>query len=165
LTETEVAQRETLVFTLGAEEYGVDILKVQEIRGYDASAVTSIVTEPACIKGVINLRGNIVPVVDLREKFGIGRVEYGATTVTIILNVSGRTVGVVVDGVSDVVVFKSEQIRPAPELGSGVGVEFVDGLGVLDGRMIILLAIERLILANDIETMSGLDQGTNREQA
>lgn len=151
MIETENTQRETLVFRLGAQEYGVDILKVQEIRGYDASSVTSIVTEPHYIKGVINLRGNIVPVIDLRGKFGLGDAQYGGTTVTIILNVSGRTVGIVVDGVSDVVVFKRDQIRPAPALGAAIRAEYVDGLGLLDTRMIILLGIERLLMSGDFE--------------
>src|SRR5512134_233638 len=105
--------RELLTFTLGNEEYGIDILKVQEIRGYDA--VTTIANSPDFIKGVINLRGIIVPIVDMRIKFNLGSVSYDETTVVIILNIANRVVGMVVDGVSDVITLKPEEIKPAPE--------------------------------------------------
>src|SRR5512134_3750910 len=98
--------RELLTFTLGSEEYGIDILKVQEIRGYDA--VTTIANAPEFIKGVINLRGIIVPIVDMRIKFNLGKVEYNQFTVVIILNIAKRVVGIVVDGVSDVIALTAE---------------------------------------------------------
>ena len=142
------AASEFLTFTLGAEEYGVDILKVQEIRGYDT--VTRIPDAPDFIKGVINLRGTIVPVVDMRLKFKLGKAEYNALTVMIILNVANRVVGMVVDGVSDVVALTGEQIRPAPEFGAAVGTQFLTGIGTLDKRMLILVDIERLMTSADM---------------
>ncbi|MGQ0587632.1 MAG: chemotaxis protein CheW [Gammaproteobacteria bacterium] len=140
--------REFLTFTLGTEEYGVDILKVQEIRGY--GTVTRIPDAPEFIKGVINLRGTIVPVVDMRIKFKLGKVDYTALTVMIILNVANRVVGMVVDGVSDVVALGPAQIRPAPELGATVGAQFLTGIGTLDNRMLILVDIERLMSSADM---------------
>ncbi len=140
---------ECLTFTLGNEEYGIDILKVQEIRGYDA--VTRIANTPEFIKGVINLRGVIVPIVDLRIKFNLGRADYDAFTVVIILNVAKRVVGIVVDGVSDVITLSPEQIRPAPELGSSLDTRFIRGLGTVDDRMIILVDIEALMLSPALE--------------
>lgn len=140
---------ECLTFTLGREEYGIDILKVQEIRGYDA--VTRIANTPEFIKGVINLRGVIVPIVDLRIKFNVGRAEYDAFTVVIILNVGRRVVGIVVDGVSDVITLAPEQIRPAPDLGTAVDTRYILGLGTVDERMIILLDIEGLMLSPALE--------------
>ena len=134
---------EFLTFTLGDEEYGVEILKVQEIRGYDT--VTSIAHAPEFIKGVINLRGLIVPIVDMRIKFALGRVEYNEFTVVIILNVANRVVGIVVDSVSDVITLSPDQIRPAPQLGAAVDTAYILGLGSLDERMIILVDIERLM--------------------
>ena len=135
--------REYLTFTLGSEEYGMDILKVQEIRGYDA--VTRIANTPDFIKGVINLRGVIVPIVDMRIKFNVGTAEYGQFTVVIIINVLGRVVGMVVDGVSDVVALAPEQIRPAPELSSSLDTRYLAGLATVDERMLILVDIETLM--------------------
>jgi purine-binding chemotaxis protein CheW len=142
-TATPDAVNEFLTFTLGAEEYGVDILRVQEIRGY--GTVTRIPDAPEFIKGVINLRGTIVPVVDMRIKFKLGKVEYNTLTVMIILNVANRVVGMVVDGVSDVVALSAAQIRPTPELGAVVGAQFLTGIGTLDNRMLILVDIEKLM--------------------
>lgn len=139
---------EFLTFRLGSEEYGIDILKVQEIRGYDA--VTTIANAPDFIKGVINLRGTIVPIVDLRIKFNLGKVEYDQFTVVIILNLSSRIVGVVVDSVSDVLTLQAEQIRPAPEFGSAVDTRYVMGIGALDERMLILVDIERLMTGEEM---------------
>jgi purine-binding chemotaxis protein CheW len=151
-----VLPSEYLTFTLGAEEYGVDILKVQEIRGYDT--VTRIPDAPDFIKGVINLRGTIVPVVDMRLKFKLGRVEYNEFTVMIILNVAQRIVGMVVDGVSDVMQLAPDQIRPAPEFGSAVNSRFITGLGTFDNRMLILVDIERLMSAADMALMDSQAQ-------
>ncbi len=147
---------EFLTFTLGAEEYGVDILKVQEIRGYDT--VTRIPEAPDFIKGVINLRGTIVPVVDMRLKFKLGKAEYNEFTVMIILNVARRVVGMVVDGVSDVMQLTPEQIRPAPEFGSAVNSRFITGLGAFDERMLILVDIEKLMSAADMALMDSHSQ-------
>jgi purine-binding chemotaxis protein CheW len=143
-----VGAREFLTFRLGAEEYGIDILKVQEIRGYDT--VTQIANAPDFIKGVTNLRGTIVPIVDLRIKFGLGHVEYDQFTVVIILNVSDRVVGIVVDSVSDVLALSSDRIRPAPEFGAAVDTRYVTGIGALDSRMLILVDIERLMTGADM---------------
>lgn len=137
------ANDEFLTFALGDEEYGVDILKVQEIRGYDA--VTRLPDAPDYIKGVINLRGTIVPVIDMRLKFRLARAEYNALTVMIVLNVVDRVIGMVVDSVSDVVRLGGEQIRTVPELGATIDRQFLTGIGTLDERMLILLDIERLM--------------------
>ena len=141
--------RELLTFTLGNEEYGIDILKVQEIRGYEA--VTTIANAPEFIKGVINLRGVIVPIVDMRIKFKLGSVTYDETTVVIILNIANRVVGMVVDGVSDVTTLKPDEIKPAPEFGAGLDVQYLLGLGTVDDRMIILVDIEKLMSSRDME--------------
>ena len=134
---------EYLTFTLGDEEYGVEILKVQEIRGYDA--VTHIANAPAFIKGVANLRGTIVPIVDMRIKFDLGEPEYNEFTVVIILNVAGRVVGMVVDSVSDVIQLVPEEIRPAPDFSSAFDTKYIIGLGTIEERMLILVDIERLM--------------------
>jgi purine-binding chemotaxis protein CheW len=143
------ASRELLTFTLGREEYGIDILKVQEIRSYDA--VTTIANAPEFIKGVINLRGIIVPIVDMRIKFKLGEVSYDETTVVIILNFANRVVGMVVDGVSDVTMLKPEEIKPAPEFGAGLDTKYLRGLGTVGERMIILVDIEKLITNREME--------------
>ena len=147
----EAMVQEYLTFTLGEEEYGVDILKVQEIRGYDT--ITRIPDAPAFIKGVINLRGTIVPVVDMRIKFKLGKVVYDEFTVMIILNLGRRVVGMVVDGVSDVMQLNPDQIRPAPEFGGGINTKYITGLGALEQRMLILVDIEKLMGASDMALM------------
>ncbi|MBV6448492.1 MAG: Chemotaxis protein CheW [Nitrosomonas sp.] len=139
---------EFLTFRLGSEEYGIEILKVQEIRGYDA--ITQIANAPDFIKGVVNLRGIIVPIIDMRIKFRLGSATYDQFTVVIILNVAGRVMGIVVDGVSDVINLQAEQIRPAPELGSVIDTEYITGLGTVDERMLILIDIEKLMSCSDL---------------
>jgi purine-binding chemotaxis protein CheW len=141
--------RELLTFTLGSEEYGIDILKVQEIRGYDA--VTTIANSPEFIKGVINLRGIIVPIVDMRIKFHLGKVDYNQFTVVIILNLANRVMGIVVDGVSDVITLTPEQLKPAPEFGTSLDTQYITGLGTVDERMIIVMDIEKLMSSSDME--------------
>lgn len=148
---TSTIGSEFLTFTLGSEEYGIDILKVQEIRGYDA--VTTIANTPDFIKGVINLRGTIVPIVDLRIKFHLGTVEYNQLTVVIILNLGHRIVGIVVDSVSDVLALTPEQIRPAPELSAGLDTRYLTGLGTVGERMLILVDIEKLMSSSEMELM------------
>lgn len=145
---------ETLVFALGQEEYGIDILKVQEIRGYDA--VTTIANSPPFLKGVINLRGTIVPIVDMRIKFNLGNVEYNQFTVVIILNIAKRVVGMVVDAVSDVITLLPEQIKPAPEFGSALKTEYINGLGTIDSRMIIMVDIEKLMTSQEMELVDAV---------
>jgi len=143
---------EYLTFRLGPEEYGIDILRVQEIRSYEQP--TRIANAPAFIKGVVNLRGVIVPIIDLRLKLGCDRVEYNGFTVVIVLNVRGRVVGVVVDSVSDVLELGKGQIKPAPELNSGVEPGFITGIGtVANGeteRMLILLDIVALMASAEM---------------
>lgn len=139
---------EFLTFTLGAEEYGIDILKVQEIRGYDA--VTKIANSPPFIKGVINLRGVIVPIVDLRIKFKLGEPTYDQFTVVIILNIGKRVMGIVVDGVSDVIQLSSDNLHPAPEFGSILDTRYIVGLGTIEERMIIVVDIEKLMTSSEM---------------
>ena len=144
----ETGGEEYLAFTLGREEYGIDILKVQEIRGYET--VTRIANAPDFIKGVINLRGIIVPIVDLRIKFQLDRVEYNQYTVVIILNLKDRVVGIVVDGVSDVLTLQSQQIKPAPEFSGALDTEYIRGLGSIDERMLILVDIDKLMSSSEM---------------
>ncbi len=139
---------EFLAYRLGAEEYGIDIQKVQELRGYDA--VTAIANAPAFIKGVVNLRGIIVPIIDMRIKFNLGDPVYDQFTVVIILNISGRVVGMVVDSVSDVITLTPEQIKPAPAMGTAVDTDYLMGLGTVEDRMLILLDIDRLMSSAEI---------------
>ncbi|MBU9810442.1 chemotaxis protein CheW [Rahnella sp. C60] len=144
----ETVGQEFLIFTLGDEEYGIDILKVQEIRGYDQ--VTRIANTPAFIKGVTNLRGVIVPILDLRVKFAQEDVIYNENTVVIVLNFENRVVGIVVDGVSDVLSLSQEQIRPAPEFAVTMSTEYLTGLGSLGDRMLILVDIEKLLSSEEM---------------
>jgi purine-binding chemotaxis protein CheW len=153
----ETTMNEYLTFVLGTEEYGVEILKVQEIRGYDA--VTQIANTPTFIKGVVNLRGNIVPIIDLRLKFNLGDVTYNEFTVVIILNLSNRVVGIVVDGVSDVIALNPEQIRPVPELVSTIDTKYLLGLGTVDERMLILVDIERLMSSQEMALVEAVSEG------
>ena len=147
-----VEPQEFLTFTLGKEEYGIEILKVQEIRSYEQ--VTTIANAPEFIKGVVNLRGTIVPIVDMRIKFNLGQVDYTDFTVVIILNVAGRVVGMVVDSVSDVISLGAGQIRAAPDFSSSFDIRYITGLGTVDERMLILVDIERLMTGSDMALMS-----------
>ena len=140
--------QEYLTFTLGPEEYAIDILKVQEIRGYDA--VTTIANVPSFIKGVINLRGTIVPIVDLRIKFNVGVAEYTPFTVVIILHLANRIVGIVVDSVSDVTMLNSDQISATPEFAATVDTKYITGLGTLNERMLIVIDIEKLMFSSEM---------------
>lgn len=146
--ENDTVSREFLTFLLGGEEYAIDILRVQEIRGYDV--VTPIAHAPEFIKGVINLRGSIVPIIDLRIKFGIGKVEYTPFTVVIVLDLGTRTVGVVVDAVSDVIAVHETEMRPPPEFSRAVDLRYITGLVMLDERMLIVVDIEGLMLSSDM---------------
>ncbi|MCM2320950.1 MAG: chemotaxis protein CheW [Pseudomonas sp.] len=137
-----------MVFSLGDEEYAIDILKAQEIRGYEN--VTRIASAPPFIKGVTNLRGVIVPIVDLRIKFNLDRVEYDGQTVVIVVNVAGRVVGVVVDGVSDVLSLTPEQIKPAPEFGLSLSSDYLSGLASLEDRMLVLVDIDRMLTSEEM---------------
>ena len=150
---------EFLTFRLGEEEYGIDILRVQEIRSYEQP--TRIANAPAFIKGVVNLRGVIVPIVDLRMKLGCAAAEYNTFTVVIVLNVKGRVVGAVVDSVSDVLELSSDTIKPAPELSSQIDAHYITGIGAVKSgsgddaseRMLILMDIEALMSSADMGLM------------
>ncbi|WP_066742647.1 chemotaxis protein CheW [Cupriavidus sp. D384] len=146
------AGEEFLAFRLGREEYGIDILKVQEIRGYEQ--VTQIANAPDYLKGVVNLRGTIVPIIDLRIKFNQAEISYDQYTVVIIVDIHERTTGIVVDGVSDVLTLTPSQIKPAPALSGGMATDYIRGLGSLEGRMLILTDIEKLM---DVDDLAALD--------
>lgn len=151
---TAAHAREFLTFRLGVEEYALDILKVQEIRNYEAA--TAIANAPKHVRGVVNLRGVIVPIVDLRMLLGLPQAEYTAFTVVIVLNLGKRTVGVVVDAVSDVTQLGSEQIRPAPDFAGAVDTRYVMGLGTIDNRMLILADIEKLLSGEQAELLPSI---------
>jgi purine-binding chemotaxis protein CheW len=142
-------KKEFLSFKLGQEEYCLDILSVQEIRGYDT--VTSIANTPDFIKGVINLRGNIVPIVDMRIKFRLSEARYDATTIVIILNLNKKMIGIVVDSVSDVIALPLEAIREAPRFGSAINTEFISGMATVDGNMLIVVDIQKLMSSEDLQ--------------
>jgi purine-binding chemotaxis protein CheW len=139
---------EVVTFTLGKEEYGIDIQRVQELRGYDA--VTRIANAPDYIKGVVNLRGIIVPVIDMRIRFNLGDPTYDQFTVVIVLNIRGRVMGMVVDSVSDVITLNADQIKPPPEMGAALDTDYLIGLGTLDERMLILVDIDKLMSSDDM---------------
>jgi purine-binding chemotaxis protein CheW len=145
-------EREFLTFRLGEEEYAVDILKVQEIRGY--GGVTRIARAPSFIKGVINLRGTIIPIVDLRDRFGVGELTYDEFTIVIILNLEDRVVGIVVDSVSDVSRLTAQDIRPAPSFSAAVDTRYIEGLAETDDGMLIVLEIDGLMNDPGMELQS-----------
>lgn len=144
--EATVRTQEYLTFRLGAEEYGIDILKVQEIRSYEAP--TRIAHAPHFVKGVVNLRGVIVPIMDMRLKLGTD-AQYNDFTVTIVLNVGNRVLGMVVDSVSDVLELHDEQIKPAPDMGAAIDSRHVTGLGKVGDRILILLDIQGMVANPD----------------
>ncbi|MEO8298756.1 MAG: chemotaxis protein CheW [Burkholderiales bacterium] len=139
---------EFLTFRLGTEEYGIDILKVQEIRSYEQP--TRIANSASFFKGVVNLRGVIVPIVDLRAKFGCETVEYNDFTVVIVLSIRGRVVGAVVDSVSDVLELPKEAVRPAPEIDAAVDTSYITGIANVSDRMLILMDIESLMASPEM---------------
>jgi purine-binding chemotaxis protein CheW len=139
---------EVLAFRLGSEEYGIDILKVQEIRGYNT--VTKIANAPDFLKGVVNLRGLIVPIVDMRIKFNLGTPTYDQFTVVVILNIGHRVIGMVVDSVSDVITLAPEQVKPAPEMSATLNTDYLRGLGIIDERMVILVDIDQLMSSGEM---------------
>ncbi len=138
-----------LTFQLGEELYGVDILRVQEIKGY--TAVTKIPNTPAHIKGVLNLRGTIVPIVELRTKFGMNTIDYTMFTVIVVVVVREKIMGLVVDAVSDVLNIDKKEIQPAPQFGAKVDVSFLNGIGKSGDKLIALLDMDRLLSDDDLE--------------
>ncbi len=151
------ATREVLVFVLGQEEYGVDILKVQEIRGYDK--VRPIPSAPDYLKGVMNLRGAIVPIVDLRLKFGLAEARYDEFTVVVILRIGTRVIGIVVDGVSDVMALGAADVKEAPQLGGVIDASFIAGLATREERMVLLLDIEKLLSSRELNLLERAVEG------
>ncbi len=142
-----------LSFRLDREEYGIDILRVQEIRSYETP--TRIANAPHFIKGVVNLRGVIVPIVDLRLKLACETADYTDSTVVIVLNVRDRVIGAVVDSVSDVVVLDADSIKPAPEINALVDANYTIGIGCIKTG-----DVERMLILTDIDAlMSGADLG------
>jgi purine-binding chemotaxis protein CheW len=149
------AGTEVLVFTLGNQEYGLDILKVQEICSHEP--VTRMLGAPDYIKGVVNLRGAIVPIMDMRLRMNLEHATYDKQTVVIVLNLGKRVMGMVVDGVSDVMTLGADQIRPAPKFGDSTGsTEYMTGLASVDNRMLILVDIEKLMAADDLALVERL---------
>lgn len=146
--QSDADSREFLSFVLGAEHYALDIMSVKEIRGYEK--VTQIANAPSFIKGVINLRGDIVPIVDLRIKFNVGEATYNEFTIVIMLNVADRIVGIVVDAVSDVIRLADDAIRPPPEFGVAFDSRYLLGLVAIEDHMVILVNIERLISSDEL---------------
>lgn len=144
--EIEDSAEQFLTFILGDEEYGVEILRVQEIKGWDR--VTNIPNSPHYLCGVLNLRGTIVPVVDLRLRFDMAECEYTPTTVIVVLNIEDetqRTVGIVVDAMSDTYNVMSSDIKPSPNFGSAIKTDYITGLVTIDDNMVMLLDIDRLL--------------------
>jgi purine-binding chemotaxis protein CheW len=148
------ATSQFLTFLLAAEQYGVEILKVQEIRGY--SAVTPIPNTPSYIKGVINLRGTVVPVVDLRAKFAMETVDYNKFTVIIVVTLGAKIIGLVVDAVSDVLDVPAAEMRMAPDLGTRVDTRFIRGMATIGDRMTVLLDIDRLLSEDEVVALGSL---------
>jgi purine-binding chemotaxis protein CheW len=151
----ENGQDQYLTFMLAGEEYGVDILRVQEIKGWDNA--TRIPNTPPYVQGVINLRGTIVPIIDLRMRFCLEKLEYGPTTVVVVLKVESeskdRTMGIVVDGVSDVYSVEPTAIKPTPDFGDEVSAEFVKGLATIDEKMVIILDIDKLLNSRELSAL------------
>lgn len=157
--ETEGSQY--LTFILAGEHYGVDILRVQEIKGW--APVTRIPNTPEHLRGVLNLRGTIVPIIDLRMRFDLEKAEYTALTVIIVLSIhtenGERIIGVVVDAVSDVLNVKPEDIKPTPDFGSGVDTDFLNGLATAGDEMVMLLDVDKMLSADEISRLNTLDDG------
>ena len=147
-TNQTTQDNEVLSFRLAKEEYAISILKVQEIRGYEEP--TMLPSAPACIKGIMNLRGSIVPIVDMRVLFNLGEPTYDQFTVVIVLNIKNHVIGMVVDSVSDVVTLTEEQVRPAPEMGTTADGDYITGLGTIGERMLILLDIDKLMSSEQL---------------
>lgn len=139
-----------LTFKLHQEEYGVEILKVQEIKGF--TQVTPVPNTPAYVRGVINLRGTVVPVLDLRARFRMESADYNQFTVIIVVNLHDRIVGLVVDAVSDVLNFRHDDVEPTPDFGVGVDTSFITGLAKVEERLVLLLNLECLVTDAEVAT-------------
>lgn len=149
------AVNQFLTFSLGNEEYGIDILKVQEIKGY--SAVTHIPNAPVHVKGIMNLRGTVVPVVDLRAKFAMHAVEYSKFTVIIVVMVAEKIAGLIVDAVRDVLNISTADVRPAPDLGARCDTQFISGVVSLGDQLAVLLDIDKLLMEEEVSVLAGAE--------
>ena len=147
-------ERQYLTFELGDEFYGVNILKVQEIKGY--TDVTRIPNTPDYMKGVLNLRGTIVPIINLRMKFGLDQIDFTAFTVIVVVVVNERVMGMIVDSVSDVLTLGADDMKPAPALGTSVDTSFIDGIATTDDRLVTLLDIDRVLTEKELEQVESL---------
>lgn len=158
VTESERDSNQFLTFLLAGEEYGIDILRVQEIKGWEEA--TEIPNTPDYIQGVINIRGTIVPIIDLRRRFNLELLEYGATTVVIVLRVESanrsRIMGIVVDAVSDVYNVPTDEMKPPPDFGTAISIEFVRGLATVDDKMVIMLDIDKLLNSDELRVIDGV---------
>jgi purine-binding chemotaxis protein CheW len=154
--QEQAVNNQFLTFLLGAEQYGVEILKVQEIRGY--SAVTPIPNTPPYIQGVMNLRGTVVPVIDLRTKFGMPPGEYNKFTVIVVVTIAAKVIGVVVDAVSDVLDIPAAEIRTVPEMGGQVNTKFISGMATVGDKLTVLLDMERLLSEGEAAVLESLGQ-------
>jgi purine-binding chemotaxis protein CheW len=157
-----VAARQFLTFSLGQEEYGIELLKVQEIKGY--SAITSIPNTPTHIKGVMNLRGAVIPIVDLRLRFGMEAIEYTQFNVIIVINVGTKVMGLMVDAVSDVLNVAPEDIRPAPDFGTHADTRFISGMASAGDKVAVLLDLEMLLSEADLSVASDAADETNEAE-
>lgn len=159
---TDAGENQFLTFVLEQEEYAVDILRVQEIRGWES--VTRIPNTPDYIRGVLNLRGSIVPIVDLRMRFNMKSIEYGVTTVIVVLKVlkedgsGSRTMGIVVDGVSEVYSVPESEIRDAPDFGTKVRTEFINGLATIDDKMVIIIDIDKMLNSDELAVVDSVSE-------
>lgn len=149
-----------LTFIMADEEYGVDILAVKEIRNWDSA--TPIPKSPDHVRGVINLRGTIIPIIDLRQCFGMEAIEYSPLTVVLVLQIESdkghRELGIVVDAVSDVYSLDPSEIKPTPEMGDKVDTNFIKGLASIDEKMVILLNIDRLLTQDDLNDIADVQR-------
>lgn len=163
LTGTEADNAQFLTFTLDGETYGVDILRVREIKGW--TPVTRVPNTPQYVRGVLNLRGTIVPIVDMRMRFNLEQVEYSAVTVIIVLSVmtvaGERVIGIVVDGVSDVLDVTPQDIKPAPDFGTRIRTEFINGLATVGELMVMLLDVDKLLTETELSEMETVNETGN----
>lgn len=153
-TSANEGERQYLTFQLDDEFYGVNILKVQEIKGY--TDVTRIPNTPDYMKGVLNLRGTIVPIINLRMKFGMEQIDFTSFTVIVVVVVNGRVMGMIVDSVSDVLTLGPDEMKPAPELGASVDTSFIDGIATMADQLVTLLDIDQVLTEKEIERVESL---------
>ncbi|MBL7003790.1 MAG: chemotaxis protein CheW [Gammaproteobacteria bacterium] len=152
-----IKRQEFLTFTLGEEDYGIDILKVKEIRGWEK--IRELHNTPDFIKGVLDLRGSIIPIIDLRVRFSLKSFDYISTTVIIVLSVGEHMMGIVVDAVSDVLAVKKDEIKKTPSLGSKINTDYLLGMVTRDDGMVMLVNSEKLLDTEEFEVLSDIESG------